>query len=53
MLNYPAKDAKQKYHTDGITVVDLTAAFGAGKEPTKVWRDENIDYFDGTYMFAY
>ena len=33
---------------DGLTVVDLTATFGAGKEPSKEWCDKNIDYFDGT-----
>ena len=35
-------------YVDGIGVVDLTAAFGAGNEPDKAWCDDNIDYFDGT-----
>lgn len=32
----------------GVVVVDLTAAFGEGNEPTKEWCDENISWFDGT-----
>ena len=35
---------------DGLAVIDLTEAFGAGNEPTKEWCDENIDYFDGTMI---
>ena len=29
-------------------IIDLTAAFGAGKEPTKEWCDANIPFFEGT-----
>ena len=36
------------YFFDGLTVVDLTAAFGAGNEPDKDWCDSHINYFDGT-----
>ncbi len=36
------------YMFDGLTVVDLTAAFGAGNEPNKDWCDKHINYFDGT-----
>jgi hypothetical protein len=32
---------------DGVMLIDLTAAFGAGNEPTKEWCDENINYFTG------
>lgn len=35
--------------SDGLMIIDLTAAFGAGMEPDKAWCDENIPYFDGTY----
>lgn len=35
-------------YVDGITVVDLTAAFGAGNEPDSTWCSQNIDYFDGS-----
>lgn len=37
-----------KTYVDGVGVIDLTDAFGAGNEPTKEWCDENIDYFNGT-----
>ena len=33
---------------DGMMLIDLTATFGAGKEPTAAWCDENIPYFVGT-----
>lgn len=33
---------------DGVMLIDLTEAFGAGFEPTKAWCDENIPYFLGT-----
>ena len=35
-------------YLDGIGMIDLTEAFGAGNEPNKAWCDENIEYFDGT-----
>lgn len=30
-------------------LIDLTAAFGLGNEPTKEWMDSNIPYFVGSY----
>lgn len=36
---------------DGLMVIDLTATFGAGNEPSKEWCDENITYFNGTTDF--
>lgn len=30
-------------------LIDLTAAFGSGNEPTKEWMDSNIPYFVGSY----
>jgi hypothetical protein len=33
---------------DGMMLIDLTATFGAGKEPTAAWCDVNIPYFVGT-----
>lgn len=33
---------------DGCMLIDLTAAFGAGKEPDKLWCDQNVLYFEGT-----
>ena len=50
-VNY-AKTTLPTY-LDGMAVIDLTAAFGSGNEPTKAWCDENIDYFDGSKVFKY
>lgn len=33
---------------DGVMIIDLTAACGAGNEPSKEWCDANIPYFTGT-----
>ena len=33
---------------DGVMLIDLTEAFGAGKEPTVEWCNTNIEYFEGT-----
>lgn len=33
---------------DGLMLIDLTAACGAGNEPSKEWCDANIPYFTGT-----
>ena len=36
---------------DGLMIIDLTEAFGAGNEPNKAWCDENIPFFvDYTYL---
>lgn len=32
-----------------VMVVDLTAAYGAGNEPTAAWMESHIPYFTGTY----
>jgi len=32
---------------DNVFVVDLTAAFGVGNEPTKEWCDEHLPFFNG------
>lgn len=37
---------------DGAMLIDLTACFGAGNEPTKEWMDENIPWFTGTYNYT-
>lgn len=31
-----------------ILIIDLTATYGEGSEPTKEWCDENIPFFEGT-----
>lgn len=34
---------------DGVMLIDLTACFGAGNEPSKSWCDENIPYFESSF----
>lgn len=38
---------------DGVMMIDLTAAFGAGNEPDKTWCDNNIPFFEGTKKIKY
>lgn len=45
---YSQSDALQECYSDGVLLVDLTATFGAGNEPTQAWCSANLDYFDGT-----
>lgn len=40
-------------YVDGCMLIDLTAAFGAGNEPTKAWIDEHVPYFEGTKSFEF
>ena len=40
-------------YVDSVMLIDLTEAFGAGREPSKEWCDENIKYFDGTISINY
>lgn len=37
----------------GVMLIDLTASFGTGNEPTKEWLDANIPYFTGTKKFDF
>ncbi len=36
-------------YADDLLLIDLTSAFGAGKEPSKEWCDENIPFFENQY----
>lgn len=40
-------------YLDGCMVIDLTACFGAGNEPSQSWCNSNIPYFTGTMEFDY
>lgn len=40
-------------YVDDAMLIDLTAAFGAGNEPTKEWCDANIEYFAGNTTIQY
>ena len=48
ILPYSATDSLGDCYADGVFLIDLTATFGAGKEPSKAWCDANLDYFDGS-----
>lgn len=37
-------------YVDGYCLIDLTACFGAGNEPTKEWCDANIPFFEGSMV---
>ena len=40
-------------YIDDAMLIDLTAAFGAGNEPTQEWCDANIEYFTGNKTIQY
>lgn len=40
-------------YIDDAMLIDLTAAFGAGNEPTQEWCDANIEYFAGNTTIQY
>ena len=40
-------------YVDDAMLIDLTAAFGAGNEPTQEWCDTNIEYFAGNKTIQY
>ena len=40
-------------YIDDAMLIDLTAAFGAGNEPTQEWCDANIEYFAGNKIIQY
>lgn len=40
-------------YIDDAMLIDLTAAFGAGNEPTQEWCDTNIEYFAGNTTIQY
>lgn len=44
--NYPGNTVRVYF--DGLMIVDLTAAFGAGNEPDKDWCDANISFTETT-----
>lgn len=46
LRNFVVDATKTLYRTQPI-LIDLTAMFGQGEEPTKEWCDANIDYFTG------
>lgn len=41
-------NASSDVWADGLMIIDLTSAFGAGNEPTQEWCDAHIPFFVGT-----
>ena len=50
-LDFNNSNVAGTIYFDGCMLIDLTAAFGAGNEPTKEWLDTYIPYFAGTRSF--
>lgn len=40
-------------YVDGVVIIDLTATFGPGLEPSQAWLDEHVPYFDSTYEMGF
>jgi hypothetical protein len=40
-------------YVDDAMLIDLTAAFGSGNEPTQDWCKKNIEYFTGNTTIQY
>lgn len=40
----------EEINIDSVQLIDLTAAFGSGSEPTQEWCDENLSFFDNYFL---
>lgn len=38
-------------HITEVMLINLTASFGSGNEPTKEWLDNNLEWFNGTISY--
>ena len=47
-IDYDNVNTEGYMWTDGMMLVDLTADFGAGNEPTKEWCDVNVPFTTGS-----
>lgn len=50
-LDYNNNYAAGTMYVSAPMLIDLTATFGAGNEPTREWMDEHIPYFTGSRSF--
>lgn len=50
-LDYDNNQQAGEIWFDGAMLIDLTAGFGAGSEPTQEWCDANIPFFSGTKIY--
>lgn len=52
-LDYNNSYLSGSMYFDGAMLIDLTAGFGSGNEPSKEWCDANIPYFEGSKSFDF
>lgn len=52
-FDFEGMAANKIAYIDDAMLIDLTAAFGAGNEPTQEWCDTNIEYFAGNKTIQY
>lgn len=52
-FDFEGMAANKIAYIDDAMLIDLTAAFGAGNEPTQEWCDANIEYFAGNKTIQY
>lgn len=52
-FDFEGMAANKIAYIDDAMLIDLTAAFGAGNEPTQEWCDTNIEYFAGNKIIQY
>ena len=52
-FDFEGMAANKIAYIDDAMLIDLTAAFGAGNEPTQEWCDTNIEYFAGNTTIQY
>lgn len=52
-FDFEGMAANKIAYIDDAMLIDLTAAFGAGNEPTQEWCDTNIEYFSGNKTIQY
>ena len=52
-VDYNNSKATTSVWYDGVMLIDLTAAFGSGNEPSTAWCNSNIPFFTGTRRIAY
>ncbi len=48
-LDYNNNYVAGTMYFDGAMLIDLTACFGSGNEPSQEWMDEHVPYFAGSY----
>lgn len=52
-FNFEGMASETYVYIDDAVLIDLTACFGSGNEPSRAWCDEFIPYFTGTTTINY